>query len=303
MDYYTVIKKAIDFIEDNLYEDITIQKVSDEVGFSVPHFYRIFHGVVGESFKSYMRKRRVSEGLILLRSDNMNIGRIAFELGFESHEVFIRSFKKIYEVSPKESRSIISLPLYERIDVMKKKANFESDVIRLETQIILRKSFKIMGKSVQLNQAEQVENNLIDQFLQRFEDERQKTPDLKNESKVISMYEYDPECIQKDDEEIDYLYTVGVELNDSAKCPEGYDEKIIPESKYAVFVYDYKDKTLNGEDVTKLLYEGKPIESVYDYIDGVWILNSGFTLSDKPDFEIRDAENKGIIEYYISIED
>lgn len=52
-----------------------------------------------------------------------------------------------------------------------------------------------------------------------------------------------------------------------------------------------KEGTLNGEKLDT---------PVYDYIDGVWLPNSGFELAETPDFEvIREAEDR--VEYYISI--
>jgi len=303
MDYFSVIQTAVDFIEEHLYENISIKDVAREVGFSVPHFYRIFPAVVGETFKSYMSKRRISNGALMLKESDLKICSVAFETGFESHEVFIRSFKRIYGVSPKESKALETLPLYEKIDVMRKKTLLEKGAIILNTKIVVRNSFRITGKTIHLNQAEQVKDSLIDKFFNQFQQEKIKFPTINSESIIYSMYEYDPECIFEDDENINYLYTVGVEWQEGHAIPEGFVQKEIPQSKYALFVYDKEKNTLNGELLSSLKYEGKPITDVYDYIDGVWILNSGYTLSDKPDFEIRNATTKGITEYYISIED
>lgn len=302
MDYFSVVQKAVDYIEENLYESISIKDVASEVGFSVPHFYRIFSAIVRETLKSYIRKRRVSNGALMLKESNLKICHIAFELGFESHEVFIRAFKKIYGVSPKASKILESLPLYEKIDVMKKKTLFESGVIILDTKIIVRNSFKIIGKTIKLNQAEQEENDLIDKFFKTFQQEKVNFPLINNKNKIFSMYEYDPNCIHEDDENINYFYTIGVELKENDAIPEGFVQKEIPQSKYALFMYNNKENTLNGKSLSSLKYDGKPISNIYDYIDGVWLLNSGYTLSDNPDFEVRDSNKEGITEFYISIE-
>ncbi|WBW97287.1 AraC family transcriptional regulator [Oceanirhabdus sp. W0125-5] len=303
MDYFSVIQNAVDFIEEKLLDSFSIEDVACKIGFSIPHFYRIFSAIVGETPKNYIRKRRISVGALMLRESNLNICDIAFETGFESHEVFIRAFKKIYGVSPKNSKILDTLPLYEKFDVMRKKRLYERDVLLLDTKIIIKNSFKIIGKTINLNQAEQVENNLIDKFFNEFNKEKINYPVLNKQDKIYSLYEYDADCIHKEDENIDYFYTLGVEYDQTACVPEGFVIKEIPKSKYALFIYNTKEKTLNGESISSLKYEGKPITNVYDYIDGVWILNSGYTLSDNPDFEIRDSNSDGIIEYYISVED
>ncbi len=68
-----------------------------------------------------------------------------------------------------------------------------------------------------------------------------------------------------------------------------------------MFILDREARTLNGVAIDGLKYQGKSIENVYDYIDGVWLLTSGAELSGEPDFEIRALNNESIIEYYISV--
>ena len=301
MDYYFVIQKALDYIEQHLYEDISIENVASEVSFSIPHFYRIFSSVVGETPKSYIRKRRISNSALMLKESKLKICDIAFKTGFESHEVFIRAFKKMYGVVPKQINLLEKLPLYEQFNAMAKKTILESGVITLDTKIIVRDSFRIIGKTIKLNQAEQVENNQIGIFIKKFQKEKKSFPHINNENKIISMYEYDPNSIHEDNENINYFYTIGVEWNENDIIPGGFISKEIPQSKYALFIYNDKENTLNGIKLSSLNYEDKTISNIYDYIDGVWILNSGHTLSDNPDFEVRDSNNKGITEYYISI--
>lgn len=303
MDYFSIIQKAVDFIEENLYESISIKDVAAKVDFSIPHFYRIFSAIVGETLKSYIRKRRVSSGALMLRESNMKICDVAFEIGFESHEVFIRAFKKVYFISPKESKLLECLPLYEKIDVMKKKKSIESGMIMLDTKIVIRNSFEIVGRTIRLNQAEQEENNLIYTFFNEFQQEKNNFPLIYNKNKIYSMYEYDPNCIHEEDENINYFYTIGVEWNKNDEISEGFVKKEIPQSKYALFIYNSDENTLNGKSLSSLKYDGNPITNIYNYIDGIWLLNSGYTLSDNPDFEVRDFNKEGITEYYISIDD
>lgn len=300
MNYYTSIQDALNFIEQNLFEHITIQDAADHVGFSSPHFYRIFSAVTGSSFSTYLRNRRVSEGLVLLKQSDQSIGRIAFEIGFDSHEVFIRSFKKVYGISPRKGRRIDKLPLFERFNIDKLKVLNESGVIHLKTNIIMKDSFNIIGESRKMNQAEQVKFNLIDEFLTMFKGKIDTVPDAADRRKVISMYEYDPTSLQGDDESIDYLYTLGL-LTESSKGADGYEIKTIPTAKYALFVLNKESRTLNDIPIDELKYQGEPIESVYDYIDGVWLLTSGYELSGDPDFELRDLDDENIVEYYISV--
>ena len=57
MCYINSIKKALNYIENNLQEDIDLSAIAKEAGYSLYHFHRIFKGIVGDSMKDYVRKR------------------------------------------------------------------------------------------------------------------------------------------------------------------------------------------------------------------------------------------------------
>lgn len=79
MDYYTNIQRAIDFIELNLKEDIDVLLVIQMSHFSITHFYRIFQAMVGDSVKSYIQKRRLSNIATELVNSNKRLIDVAFE--------------------------------------------------------------------------------------------------------------------------------------------------------------------------------------------------------------------------------
>lgn len=68
-------------------------------------------------------------------------------------------------------------------------------------------------------------------------------------------------------------------------------KKVLPKGKYAVFNYSMKDNILHNVKLKK---------SVYDYIDGIWLSNSGFEFAETSDYEIINETNWSI-DYYISI--
>lgn len=67
--------------------------------------------------------------------------------------------------------------------------------------------------------------------------------------------------------------------------------KSIPQGKYAEFIFDEANGTLNGERIGM---------AVYDYIDGVWLPASALELSDQPDYEVHDAA-MGLITINVSV--
>ncbi|HNW32031.1 MAG TPA: AraC family transcriptional regulator, partial [Caldisericia bacterium] len=92
IDYIDKMQDAIDFMEAKLKEDIRLNDVAFEVGFSSFHFHRIFLANVGETVTEYMRKRRLSEAARELMETDHRILDIAVDYQFESQEAFTRAF-------------------------------------------------------------------------------------------------------------------------------------------------------------------------------------------------------------------
>lgn len=117
MDYKMHIAKAIDFIEDNLKQDIDIASCAVVSGYSEYHFLRVFKEVTKLTPADYIRKRRLTEIVKQINRGSQYISEIAFECGFNSKENFIRAFKAEHNILPTEYRSAqSSLKLYEKIE-------------------------------------------------------------------------------------------------------------------------------------------------------------------------------------------
>ena len=97
MSYLNSIEKALIYIENNLHEDINLSAIAKEAGYSLYHFHRIFKGIVGDSIKNYVRKRRFTEAAKELVYTNKSIVEIGIKYGYESREAFSRAFKKFME--------------------------------------------------------------------------------------------------------------------------------------------------------------------------------------------------------------
>lgn len=98
MNYINELKKAIDYIEDNLDKDINFEIVAKEVGMSAFYFHRIFCAIIGTSPTAYIRNRRLTIAAQEISKNNENILDIALKYGFESHEAFSRAFKNFHGV-------------------------------------------------------------------------------------------------------------------------------------------------------------------------------------------------------------
>ena len=105
MNYINELKKAIDYIEENLENNINFEIVAKEVGMSAFYFHRIFSAIIGISPTAYIRNRRLTVAAQEISKNNANIVDIAFKYGFESHEAFSRAFKNFHGVVPKLAKT------------------------------------------------------------------------------------------------------------------------------------------------------------------------------------------------------
>jgi len=101
------IQTALDYIEMNLCEELTLAEISKVVGFSKFYFHRIFQSEVGIPLYDYIRKRRLASAATVLLKTNTTILDIALIYQFESQEAFTRAFKSVYQLPPGRYRSAI----------------------------------------------------------------------------------------------------------------------------------------------------------------------------------------------------
>lgn len=103
-----IILDAVNYIENNLKEELSVLNIAHKVNYSLYHFIRLFHSVTGYSPKNYLQLRRLSESLKELKKTDKKIIEIAIEYQFNSHEAYTRAFKKQFGINPKQVREGIS---------------------------------------------------------------------------------------------------------------------------------------------------------------------------------------------------
>ncbi|MFT9077539.1 helix-turn-helix transcriptional regulator, partial [Ethanoligenens sp.] len=101
------VQAAINYIEMNLCKELSLDKISDFVGFSKFYFHRAFQSEVGIPIYDYIRKRRLATAASVLLTTNISILDIAISFHFESQEAFTRAFKSIYKLPPGRYRTAI----------------------------------------------------------------------------------------------------------------------------------------------------------------------------------------------------
>jgi len=103
--HVSVLKKAEDFILENLDRKISLKEISKAAGFSSPYFSTLFKEEMGENFSSYLNRLRVKKASALLTGTNLSLSRIAVSCGFKDQSWFSKIFKHYTGICPGKYRS------------------------------------------------------------------------------------------------------------------------------------------------------------------------------------------------------
>ncbi len=122
MNYYERIQQSIDFIEDNLTEEITVEQCAKQAYMSVSGYYRMFLSVVGYNIKEYIRMRRLTMAYEELMA-GQSVTDVSVKCGYNSTDSFTRAFKSQFGMVPSKVKDISSQPelnQFARINIMEK---------------------------------------------------------------------------------------------------------------------------------------------------------------------------------------
>lgn len=105
MEWLTGIRSAIDFIENNLENDISVQDVADKVFISPIFLQRGFSLMTGFSVGEYIRNRRLYQAALDLVNTEDLVIVIAYRYCYETPESFTKAFSRFHGVTPSQVRN------------------------------------------------------------------------------------------------------------------------------------------------------------------------------------------------------
>ena len=101
----TFLKLSLDYIEQNLKADITIDELAKMANYSTGHFCRLFVNSMETTVGVYILKRRLDHVLVEIRAGRKIIN-VVLEYGFDTYAGFYKAFVKMYGCSPRKYISI-----------------------------------------------------------------------------------------------------------------------------------------------------------------------------------------------------
>ena len=255
MDYKQHIAKAVEYIEENLTNEIDLAACAKACGYSKYYFLRVFKEVSGMTPMEYIRKRRLSEIAKRICKGDEYISEIAFAYGFNSKENFTRAFKDEYSILPTEYKQVQnSLKLCEPL-------SFETEPFSVTPEIITIDSFSLtVYKS---------DEDYPPNFWNKY-NAKKLSLRLSN-GKVCE--DFGVSVWNKSENKLDYF--IGIRTENAKGDLSGTEEIIIPGGLYALF----QTPVSTHADFVNTIHR------TWEYIRKVWLPQSGYKYTGGHEFE------------------
>lgn len=142
------IKRALEYIDDHLNEQMSFESLAKYFHFSPYYFHRMFSVIVGKGITAYIRDRRLLRSCMQLINTEKSVLDIGLDCGYNSAQSFSRAFRAAYGVSPSEYRKQGYAPVTVTVDEMIMKfTNRLKGGIYVNPKIIKRDRLIIAGVS------------------------------------------------------------------------------------------------------------------------------------------------------------
>lgn len=234
------IKKALDYIEEHLTEEISIKKLAIDCYLSVFYFHKLFRNTTGYSVEQYIKLRRLAYSSKLLDDDKL-VSDVALSCGFKSPEHFSRAFKEIYKISPSEFKKV-KHPLFH---------TYKPDVMLSTTKLNIGDKYITDNILLEIKLREQQEIKTVG--LNMFCPFGIETTGIDNPAIAWGKFHKSKNIIKKqttphkefgiscNHSKVGFDYIVSVGVDNISAVPENMVSFIIPRGLYACCIFENKD--------------------------------------------------------------
>jgi AraC family transcriptional regulator len=133
---FDYLNKMIEYIENNLDNEINFNELSKITNTNIFILERIFMFLTNMTITEYIKKRRLSKAFEEIRNTDLKIIDIAFKYQYNSASSFNRAFKQLFDITPTECRKKIGsykiIPI-EYFENNKKQYNFDYEIKKINS--------------------------------------------------------------------------------------------------------------------------------------------------------------------------
>ncbi|MBQ8182237.1 MAG: AraC family transcriptional regulator [Ruminococcus sp.] len=137
------IQNAIQYIEDNLTEELCIEDIAAKAYVSPFYFQKIFNVLCGFTVGEYIRSRRLTIAAEELSGTDIKVIDAAVKYGYDSPDSFTRAFMKFHGISPSAAKKKgAEIKCFAPLKI---KLTLEGGSM-IDYKIVEKSAFTIMGK-------------------------------------------------------------------------------------------------------------------------------------------------------------
>ena len=97
-------QESIDYIEQNLLNDLNVEDIAKKAALSSFYYQRIFGAMCGMTVGEYIRARRMTLAAQELSSSGQKVIDIALKYGYDSPDSFAKAFQRFHGINPTQAR-------------------------------------------------------------------------------------------------------------------------------------------------------------------------------------------------------
>ena len=97
-------QESIDFMEQNMTEDLDIEEIAGKAALSPFYYQRIFGALCGMTVGEYIRARRMTLAAQELNRKDVKVIDVAVKYRYDSPDSFTKTFQKFHGITPSQAR-------------------------------------------------------------------------------------------------------------------------------------------------------------------------------------------------------
>lgn len=99
---HPIIRQAMQYIEEHYADKISLESLSDMLGFSPGYVSKCLKKYLDKSFSSLLLDHRIQKSIEILANENVTVSEVAYRVGFSDPNYFYKCFQKEVGMQPKK---------------------------------------------------------------------------------------------------------------------------------------------------------------------------------------------------------
>ncbi len=256
MEWTAAISQAVEYIEENLTEDMTMEDVSNYVCISPYYFQKGFSMLCGFTITEYIHNRRLALAGTDLAVTDQKIIDIAMKYGYLSPDSFTKAFSRFHGITPSQVRK--GEGMLKSFAPLKLTISLKGGCC-MDYKITKKDSFTVLGVSKKFD----------------YENAKQEIPLFWQNHYANGGGKYVSGMFGINiDEKMgnqEFEYLIADIYNPALEIPEGFVTKVIPSFEWAVFPCRGAMPVALQDVNTKIFSEWLPALTHYEFAAGYCI--------------------------------